>query len=82
MFNSPAKIGVDRLKKVLISDKHFNPEHIKEVIKSDILYLLKNYTDIEADNLQFDINVSNDGGYDINIVGSCKRLKVLGSLPE
>ena len=41
MFNNTAKVGVDRLKKVLISDKYFNPERIKEVIKSDILYVLK-----------------------------------------
>ncbi len=82
MFNTPAKIGVNRLKKVLISDKHFNPERIKEVIKSDILYILKNYTDVEADNLKFEINVAPDGGYEILVNASCKRLKILGSIPE
>ena len=82
MFNNPAKIGVDRLKKVLISDKHFNPERIKEVIKSDILYILKNYTDVEADDLNFEINVADAGGYKINIDATCSRLKVLGSINE
>jgi septum formation topological specificity factor MinE len=80
--HSPAKIGVDRLKKVLISDKHFNPERIKEVIKSDILYILKNYTDVEADDLNFEIDVNEEGGYKINIDANCTRLKVLGSIPE
>ena len=82
MFNNPAKVGVDRLKKVLISDKHFNPERIKEVIKSDILYILKNYTDVEADDLNFEINVENNGGYKISIDANCTRLKFLGSIPE
>ena len=44
LFKTPAKVGVDRLKRVLISDKHFNPERIKEVIKSDILYILRRTT--------------------------------------
>jgi len=82
MFETPAKVGVERLKKVLISDKHFNPERIKEVIKSDILYILKNYTDVEADDLNFDINVNNTGGYKIMLEASCSRLKFLGSIPE
>lgn len=82
MFKTPANIGVDRLKKVLISDKHFNPEKIKEVIKSDILYILKNYTDVKSEDMNFDINVSEDGGYKISVEASAKRLKVLGSIPE
>lgn len=81
-LKNPASLGVDRLKKVLISDKHFNPERIKEVIKSDVLYILKNYTDVEADNLNFEINVDKEGGYKIEINATCKRLKVLGSMPE
>jgi|LGVF01.2.fsa_nt_gb septum formation topological specificity factor MinE len=81
-YNTPAKVGVDRLKRVLISDKHFNPERIKEVIKSDILYILKNYTDVKAEDLTFEINVNQDGGYNMVVNASCKRLKVLGSIPE
>ncbi|MDD4211573.1 MAG: cell division topological specificity factor MinE [Clostridia bacterium] len=82
MFNNTAKVGVDRLKKVLISDKYFNPERIKEVIKSDILYVLKNYTDVEAEDLNCDINIEDNGGYKINIDAICSRLKVLGSINE
>lgn len=82
MFNTPAKVGVERLKKVLISDKHFNPERIKEVIKSDIFYILKNYTDIDIEDVNFEINVNNMGGYEILLEANCSRLKFLGSIPE
>ena len=79
---TPANIGVERLKKVLISDKHFNPERIEEVMKSDILNILQNYTDINGENLNFNIEVNNFGGYHITIDATCTRLKVLGSIPE
>jgi septum formation topological specificity factor MinE len=80
MFQTPAKIGVERLKKVLISDKHFNPERIEEVMKSDILTILQNYTDVDGENLNFLIEVNTEGGYNIKVDANCTRLKVLGSI--
>jgi septum formation topological specificity factor MinE len=80
MFQTPAKIGVERLKKVLISDKHFNPERIQEVMKSDILTVLQNYTDVDSEQITFLIEVNPQGGYDIKVNASCSRLKILGSI--
>jgi len=77
---TPANIGVERLKKVLISDKHFNPERIEEVMKSDILGILQNYTDLKGENLNFNIEVNKFGGYHITVDATCTRLKVLGSI--
>ena len=81
-MNTPAKIGIERLKKVLISDKHFNPERLKDVMKSDILAVLQNYTDITSDNLKFNIEVDQMGKYKILINADCSRLKFLGSMPD
>lgn len=81
-MKTPAKVGVERLKKVLISDKHFNPERIEEVMKSDMLNILQNYTDVEGENLNFTIEVNPLGGYNIKVDASCSRLKFLGSIPD
>ncbi len=77
---SPAKIGADRLKKVLISDKHFNPERVKNVIKSDIYSLLINYADISSETLDLKIEINENGGYNISVNAKANRLKVLGNI--
>lgn len=65
-----------RLNKALILDKHFNPEKIREVIKSDIFALLKNYGTITSNNLDFDINILEDGAYEINFKAKLNHLKL------
>lgn len=82
LFSSNAKESEKRLKKVLISDKHFNPEAIKKVVKSDIYYLLNNYAEILPDNLDFNIEINEQGDYIFKIVAKCSRIKIFGSLPD
>lgn len=82
IFESKAKESENRLRKVLISDKHFNPEYIKKVIKSDIFYLLKNYAEIQPEDLTVNIDVTKNGEYDFVIKARVNRLKIFGSLPD
>lgn len=79
---SKAKESEDRLRKVLIADKHFNPENLKRVISSDIFQLLNNYGEIRPENLEFDIEITDNGDYIFNITAKCNRLKVFGCLPD
>ncbi len=69
-----------RLNKALILEKHFSPEKIREVIKSDIFTVLKNYGEIEAKDLDFDIEILDDCYYQISFkakLGSIKAFKTL-----
>lgn len=68
-----------RLNKALILDKHFNPEKIRAVIKSDLFSLLKNYGEIDEKNLDFDIIILEDGSYQINFKATLNHLKVFRS---
>lgn len=72
----------ERLKNVLISDKHFNPEKIKEVVKSDMVSVLSSYADVNTDSLVFDIIVDDEGTYFIKLECFAKRLKIFGHLPD
>ena len=72
--------GVLRLKNVLMSDKYTNPERLNEVIKSDILYVLKNYMDISADDIKLNFTLNEEGSYQLRLSASCKRLKLLSAM--
>ncbi len=66
----------ERLSKALILEKHFNPEKIRNVIKSDIFSVLKNYGEIEAEGLDFDIEILDDLNYQISFKAKLKSIKV------
>lgn len=82
MFKSNANESAERLKKVLIADKHFNPEYIKRVILSDLYSLLNNYADIKPENLNLDIEIDKNGDYIFKFNAKTSRLKIFGSLPD
>lgn len=66
----------ERLNKALILEKHFNPEKIRNVIKSDIFSLLKNYGEIEPKDLDFDITILDDCRYQISFKANLNSIKV------
>ncbi len=69
----------DRLSKALVLEKHFNPEKIRSVIKSDIISLLKNYGEIDLNKLYFDIVILDDGCYEVDFKVKLNSLKVFKS---
>lgn len=66
----------ERLSKALILEKHFNPEKIRNVIKSDIFSVLKNYGEIEAKDLDFDIEILDDCSYLVSFKAKLNSIKV------
>ncbi len=81
-YSSSAKQDEERLKHVLIADKHFNPERIKQVIKSDIFHVMKNYARIDSDNVFIDLEISSSGQYHFKIDIVSDNLKIFGALPD
>ena len=70
----------ERLNKALILDKHFNPEKIRNVIKSDIFQVLKNYGDIEADGLDFDITILDDASFCVSFKAKLSSIKTFKTI--
>ena len=81
-YSSSAKEDAERLKHVLIADKHFNPSQIKQVIKSDFFHILKNYAKVSSDDIYIDIEVNQDGSYHLKLDAIAKDLKIFGALPD
>jgi len=69
-----------RLKNMLINDKKDNPNKIVGLIKSEIYYVLKNYMDINQDDIFFDIGIDNDGVYQISFNAEVKRIYIANYL--
>lgn len=69
----------ERLKNILISDKHFNPEYLVKVLRSDMLDLLLNYMNILPQNIDISIFVDEKGVYNLKISAKTDRLKIFGA---
>lgn len=81
MKNELTIVCENRLKQVLVMDKHINSSVIS-VIKSDVLYALKNYMEIKASDLNFDISIDEFGFYDIKISAKVRRLITFKSFQD
>lgn len=75
------RMGIEKLKKVLVNDKHINPNMINEVLKSDIFNLLLNYMDITEADIITKIELDEKGNYVFRCKAKSKRLKTIGILP-
>lgn len=77
-----AEIDLSRLKKVLISDKNFNPEQLIKVLKSDIFNVFNNYCSIINNDVSVSVKVLDNGEYSFKVECTADRLKIFGSLPD
>ena len=66
----------DRLKSMIVLDKQETPQKINKVIKAEILYILRNYFDICAEDLSLEISVNEYGKYNLNIQGECRNMRI------
>ena len=68
-----------RVSKALVLEKHFNPEKIRSVIKSDIVNILKNYGELDYSSLNFDVIILDDGSYEVDFKVKLNSLKIFRS---
>lgn len=66
----------NRLKTMIVIDKQESPQKISKLLKSELLFMLRNYFDIYADDLILDICVNEAGRYEILIKAESNNVKV------
>lgn len=81
MKNNLSLICENRLKQVLTIDKQINSSLI-QVLKSDILHVLKNYMEINAEELDLNISIDEFGFYDISVCAKVRRLITFSRIPD
>lgn len=66
----------DRLRNIMVVDKKENPQRIERLLKSELLYVLKNYFEVSYDGLDVSICVDEKGEYNLNVFLKSKFIKV------
>ena len=73
---------INRLDNVIKKDKKINPQYMKEVIKSDIFYLLNNYFEVEYNDIDINIDLTENNLYALSITAIGDRMKAMTVLPR
>ena len=72
----------NRLDDVIKKDKQINPQYMKEVIKSDIFYLLNNYFEVQFDDIDISIDLTDNNMYALKVNAIGDRMKLMNILPR
>ena len=73
---------LSRLDNVIKKDKQINPQYMKEVIKSDIFYVLNNYFDVQLGDIDISIDLTDNNMYALKINAIGDRMKIVNILPR
>ena len=73
---------INRLDNVIKKDKQVNPQYMKDVIKSDIFYLLNNYFEVEHSDIDVAIDLNENNKYTVKINAVGDRMKAMQILPR
>ena len=66
------------LMQVLVSEKRFDSKKIDKVLSSDIFNVIKNYMEIDREDLKTQLVLEEDGSYVLRCKAKAKRIKVFG----
>ena len=69
----------ERIKNMLISDKHFDTKDMIKVIRNDMYVLLNNYLEISPQDILVTIKVNEYGEYELRVDVKTERLKIFGT---
>ena len=73
---------ISRLDNLIKKDKKINPQYMKDVIKSDIFYLLNNYFEVKYSNIDVKIDLADNNMYTLSIGAVGDRMKAMQILPH
>lgn len=70
----------DRLKYMLISDKHFDSNEFVKVLTSDLFELMQNYFELNIEDINLNLDVDKiNNSYKLNFELKSDRLKIFGT---
>lgn len=73
---------VSRLDNVIKKDKRINPQYVKEVIKSDVFYMLNNYFEVQFEDIDISIDLAENNMYAMHINAIGDRMKTMQIVPR
>lgn len=65
-----------RLKNIISADKKENPIKIERLLKSEIYYILKNYFEINSEDMSLNLKINEDGKYQLQLNAISRSIKI------
>lgn len=65
----------ERMRNIIVSDKHENLEKIERILKAECLNTLRSYFEISSDDLNVNIMINENGKYDLQINAISRSIK-------
>lgn len=69
------------MRQVLINDKRFEPERLRDILQNDLYSVLSNYLEIAPRDVLSRIDIEN-GEYVLRCKVRARRIKIMGIVPE
>lgn len=69
------------MRQVLINDKRFEPERLRDILQNDLYSVLSNYLEIVPRDVLSRIDIEN-GEYVLRCKVRARRIKIMGIVPE
>lgn len=66
----------ERLKSMIVTNKQECPKNITKLLKSEIIFVLKNYFDVTADDVVMNISVNEFARFNIYIEAEARNIKI------
>lgn len=65
----------ERLKEMIVLDKQDSPQKMNRLIKSEMVFLLKNYFDVTAEDVSVDLDINEQGRYTIVVSALARNIR-------
>ena len=72
---SISKYCETRLRNLMIKDKGDTTSRINNVLRAEIMYVLKNYFELQDYDMDIDILINSRGYYEVLIKAECRNIK-------
>lgn len=66
----------ERLRNMLVIDKKENPQRIERLLKAEVIHILKNYFDINNEDMDLNLEVNESGQYVLSIMCVSNNIKI------
>ena len=66
----------ERLRNMLVIDKKENPQRIERLLKAEVIHILKNYFDINNEDMELNLEVNESGQYVLSIMSVSNNIKI------
>lgn len=79
-MNKFKDVVADRARKILYADKLIKPNMFKQALKLEVFAVLRQFMEIEQDDISLSIMIDPTGKYKIKLIAETSQIKPVGQI--